>query len=141
MISPSLKIELSTMPAKPGVYQFLNKDNAIIYIGKAKNLKKRVSSYFRKTITSRKTKNLVKNICEIKHVIVSTESDALLLENSLIKKYQPKYNILLRDDKTYPWICIKKERFPRVLFTRKIVKDGSEYYGCLLYTSPSPRDA
>ena len=129
MISPSLKIELSTMPAKPGVYQFLNKDNAIIYIGKAKNLKKRVSSYFRKTITSRKTKNLVKNICEIKHVIVSTESDALLLENSLIKKYQPKYNILLRDDKTYPWICIKKERFPRVLFTRKIVKDGSEYYG------------
>ena len=129
MISPSLKIELSTMPAKPGVYQFLNKDNAIIYIGKAKNLKKRVSSYFRKTITSRKTKNLVKNIYEIKHVIVSTESDALLLENSLIKKYQPKYNILLRDDKTYPWICIKKERFPRVLFTRKIVKDGSEYYG------------
>ena len=129
MISPSLKIELTTMPAKPGVYQFLNKDNAIIYIGKAKNLKKRVSSYFRKTITSRKTKNLVKNIYEIKHVIVSTESDALLLENSLIKKYQPKYNILLRDDKTYPWICIKKERFPRVLFTRKIVKDGSEYYG------------
>ena len=129
MISPSLKIELSTMPTKPGVYQFLNKDNAIIYIGKAKNLKKRVSSYFRKTITSRKTKNLVKNIYEIKHVIVSTESDALLLENSLIKKYQPKYNILLRDDKTYPWICIKKERFPRVLFTRKIVKDGSEYYG------------
>ena len=117
------------MPAKPGVYQFLNKDNAIIYIGKAKNLKKRVSSYFRKTITSRKTKNLVKNIYEIKHVIVSTESDALLLENSLIKKYQPKYNILLRDDKTYPWICIKKERFPRVLFTRKIVKDGSEYFG------------
>ena len=129
MINPSLKIELSTMPAKPGVYQFLNKDNAIIYIGKAKNLKKRVSSYFRKTITSRKTKNLVKNIYEIKHIIVSTESDALLLENSLIKKYQPKYNILLRDDKTYPWICIKKERFPRVLFTRKIVKDGSEYYG------------
>jgi excinuclease ABC subunit C len=129
VISPSLKIELTTMPAKPGVYQFLNKDNAIIYIGKAKNLKKRVSSYFRKTITSRKTKNLVKNIYEIKHVIVSTESDALLLENSLIKKYQPKYNILLRDDKTYPWICIKKERFPRVLFTRKIVKDGSEYYG------------
>ncbi len=129
MISPSLKIELTTMPAKPGVYQFLNKDNAVIYIGKAKNLKKRVSSYFRKTITSRKTKNLVKNIYEIKHVIVSTESDALLLENSLIKKYQPKYNILLRDDKTYPWICIKKERFPRVLFTRKIVKDGSEYYG------------
>ena len=129
MINPSLKIELSTMPAKPGVYQFLNKDNAIIYIGKAKNLKKRVSSYFRKTITSRKTKNLVKNIYEIKHVIVGTESDALLLENSLIKKYQPKYNILLRDDKTYPWICIKKERFPRVLFTRKLVKDGSEYYG------------
>ena len=129
MISPSLKIELSTMPSEPGVYQFFNKEDKIIYIGKAKNLKKRITSYFQKNIGSRKTKNLVKNIHEIKHIIVSSESDALLLENSLIKKYQPKYNILLRDDKTYPWIVIKKESFPRVLTTRRVEKDGSEYFG------------
>ena len=129
MISPSLKIELSTMPSEPGVYQFFNKEDKIIYIGKAKNLKKRVSSYFQKNIGSRKTKNLVKNISEIKHIVVSSESDALLLENSLIKKYQPKYNILLRDDKTYPWIVIKNESFPRVLTTRRVEKDGSEYFG------------
>ena len=129
MISPSLKIELSTMPSEPGVYQFFNKEDKIIYIGKAKNLKKRIASYFQKNIGSRKTKNLVKNIHEIKHIVVSTESDALLLENSLIKKYQPKYNILLRDDKTYPWIVIKKESFPRVLTTRRVEKDGSEYFG------------
>ena len=129
MISPSLKIELSTMPSEPGVYQFFNKEDKIIYIGKAKNLKKRVSSYFQKNIGSRKTKNLVKNISEIKHIVVSNESDALLLENSLIKKYQPKYNILLRDDKTYPWIVIKNESFPRVLTTRRVEKDGSEYFG------------
>jgi len=129
VISPSLKIELSTMPSEPGVYQFFNKEDKIIYIGKAKNLKKRIASYFQKNIGSRKTKNLVKNIHEIKHIVVSTESDALLLENSLIKKYQPKYNILLRDDKTYPWIVIKKEAFPRVLTTRRVEKDGSEYFG------------
>jgi excinuclease ABC subunit C len=129
VISPSLKIELSTMPSEPGVYQFFNKEDKIIYIGKAKNLKKRVSSYFQKNVGSRKTKNLVKNIHEIKHIVVSSESDALLLENSLIKKYQPKYNILLRDDKTYPWIVIKKESFPRVLTTRRVEKDGSEYFG------------
>jgi len=117
------------MPSEPGVYQFFNKDDKIIYIGKAKNLKKRVSSYFQKNIGSRKTKNLVKNIHEIKHIVVSSESDALLLENSLIKKFQPKYNILLRDDKTYPWIVIKKESFPRVLTTRRVEKDGSEYFG------------
>jgi excinuclease ABC subunit C len=129
MISSSIKIELSTMPTQPGVYQFLNKENKIIYIGKAKNLKKRVSSYFRGTISSRKTKNLIKNIAEIKHVVVNSESDALLLENTLIKKFQPKYNILLRDDKTYPWIVIKNEAFPRVLTTRRVEKDGSEYFG------------
>jgi len=129
VISTSLKIELSTMPSEPGVYQFFNKEDKIIYIGKAKNLKKRIASYFQKNIGSRKTKNLVKNIHEIKHIIVSSESDALLLENSLIKKYQPKYNILLRDDKTYPWIVIKKESFPRVLTTRRVEKDGSEYFG------------
>ena len=117
------------MPSEPGVYQFFNKEDKIIYIGKAKNLKKRIASYFQKNIGSRKTKNLVKNIHEIKHIVVSTESDALLLENSLIKKYQPKYNILLRDDKTYPWVVIKKESFPRVLTTRRVEKDGSEYFG------------
>ena len=117
------------MPSEPGVYEFFNKEDKIIYIGKAKNLKKRVASYFQKNVGSRKTKNLVKNIHEIKHIVVSTESDALLLENSLIKKYQPKYNILLRDDKTYPWIVIKKEAFPRVLTTRRVEKDGSEYFG------------
>ena len=117
------------MPNLPGVYQFFNNSKKIIYIGKAKNLKKRVSSYFQKNLGSQKTKNLVKNIVDIKHVVVTTESDALLLENSLIKKYQPKYNILLRDDKTYPWIVIKNEAFPRVVTTRKIEKDGSEYFG------------
>ena len=129
MISSTIKLELSTMPSLPGVYQFFDDSNKIIYIGKAKNLKKRVASYFQKNLNSQKTKNLVKNIFEIKHVIVSSESDALLLENSLIKKYQPKYNILLRDDKTYPWIVIKNEAFPRVITTRKIEKDGSEYFG------------
>ena len=124
-----IKLELSTMPNLPGVYQFFNNAKKIIYIGKAKNLKKRVSSYFQKNLGSQKTKNLVKNIVDIKHVVVTTESDALLLENSLIKKYQPKYNILLRDDKTYPWIVIKNEAFPRVVTTRKIEKDGSEYFG------------
>ena len=129
MNNTTLNPEFSTLPNLPGVYQFFDESNKIIYIGKAKNLKKRVSSYFQKNVGSQKTKNLVKNIAEIKHVVVSSESDALLLENSLIKKYQPKYNILLRDDKTYPWICIKKERFPRVMFTRKLIKDGAEYYG------------
>ena len=129
MISSTIKLELSTMPGLPGVYQFFDDSNKIIYIGKAKNLKKRVASYFQKNLNSQKTKNLVKNIFEIKHVAVSSESDALLLENSLIKKYQPKYNILLRDDKTYPWIVIKNEAFPRVITTRKVEKDGSEYFG------------
>ena len=123
------KIMYKTIPDEPGVYQFFNKENIIIYVGKAKNLKKRVASYFQKNIKSRKTMNLVKNIYKIEHAVVYSESDALLLENSLIKKNQPKYNILLRDDKTYPWICIKNERFPRVYLTRKIIKDGSEYFG------------
>tara|TARA_B100001758_G_scaffold128647_1_gene110613 strand:+ start:1627 stop:3456 length:1830 start_codon:yes stop_codon:yes gene_type:complete len=128
-VSDNSKLVLKTIPQSPGVYQFLNKDQKIIYVGKAKNLKKRVSSYFQKNLKSRKTINLVKNINSIEHVVVQSESDALLLENSLIKKNQPKYNILLRDDKTYPWICIKNERFPRVFLTRKLIKDGSEYFG------------
>jgi len=128
-VSDSTKLILKTIPELPGVYQFLNKEKKIIYVGKAINLKKRVRSYFQKNIKSRKTINLVKNISHIEHVVVQSESDALLLENSLIKKNQPKYNILLRDDKTYPWICIKNERFPRIFLTRKLIKDGSEYYG------------
>ncbi len=125
----STKIILKTIPEDPGVYQFLSSDKSIIYVGKAKNLKKRVSSYFQKNIKSRKTLNLVKNTKYVEHVVVHSESDALLLENSLIKKNQPKYNILLRDDKTYPWICIKNEPFPRVFVTRKLVKDRSQYFG------------
>ena len=125
----STKIILKTIPEDPGVYQFLSSDKSIIYVGKAKNLKKRVSSYFQKNIKSRKTLNLVKNTKYVEHVVVHSESDALLLENSLIKKNQPKYNILLRDDKTYPWICVKNEPFPRVFVTRKLVKDGSQYFG------------
>ena len=117
------------LPNSPGVYQFLNSEGVIIYVGKAKSLKKRVSSYFKQKHKDGKTNSLVKNINNIKHVVVKTESDALLLENSLIKKFQPKYNILLKDDKSYPWICIKKERFPRVFYTRKMIKDGSDYFG------------
>jgi excinuclease ABC subunit C len=129
MKNDALKLQVKTLPNEPGVYQYYNDEGSIIYVGKAKNLRKRVASYFQKNIPSKKTRNLVNNIHTIKHVVVATESDALLLENTLIKEHQPKYNILLRDDKTYPWICIKKERFPRVFVTRKLIKDGSEYFG------------
>lgn len=117
------------LPESPGVYQYLNKDGVIIYVGKAKNLRKRVLSYFIRKHDSRKTAILVRNITGIEHIIVDTEEDALLLENNFIKKYQPRYNVLLKDDKSYPWICIKKERFPRVFSTRNVVRDGSDYYG------------
>ncbi len=124
-----LEIQLKTLPDSPGVYQYYDKDDVILYVGKAKNLKKRVASYFTKNHENAKTRILVKKIVSIKHIVVNSETDALLLENNLIKKYQPKYNIMLKDDKTYPWICIKKERFPRVFMTRRVVKDGSEYFG------------
>lgn len=124
-----LKIQLSTLPESPGVYQFYNKEDTILYIGKAKNLKKRVSSYFNKRHEYGKTRILVKHIDSIRHIVVPTESDALLLENNLIKKYRPRYNVLLKDDKSYPWLCIKNERFPRIFPTRKLIKDGSEYFG------------
>lgn len=117
------------LPPHPGVYQFFNGDGKIIYVGKAKNLKKRVTSYFLKKHESRKTDILVKQIVQIKHIVVDSEEDALLLENNLIKKYQPKYNILLKDDKTFPWICIKNESFPRIFYTRKRIRDGSYYFG------------
>ncbi|WP_299015617.1 excinuclease ABC subunit UvrC [uncultured Polaribacter sp.] len=128
-MSASLELQLQTLPNTPGVYQYFDKNDVIIYVGKAKNLKKRVSSYFTKNHDSGKTRVLVKNIVRIKHIVVNTETDALLLENNLIKKYKPRYNVLLKDDKTYPWLCIKKERFPRIFLTRRVIKDGSEYYG------------
>jgi len=127
--SDAIEIQLKSLPEVPGVYQFFDKQDKIIYIGKAKNVKKRVTSYFNKTVENHKTRVLVKNISRIEHVVVDSEMDALLLENNLIKKYKPRYNILLKDDKTYPWICIKNEPFPRVFFTRKVFKDGSEYFG------------
>jgi excinuclease ABC subunit C len=121
---------IKNLPDKPGVYQYFDKDEKIIYVGKAKSLKKRVSSYFNHdNYENNKTVVLVKNICDIKFILVETELDALLLENNLIKKYQPRYNVLLKDDKTYPWICIKNERFPRVFSTRNVIKDGSLYFG------------
>jgi excinuclease ABC subunit C len=120
---------LSTLPDKPGVYQYYDKDGKLLYVGKAKSLKKRVSSYFHKEQDNGKTMVLVKKIADIKTIVVDTEMDALLLENNLIKKHQPHYNVNLRDDKTYPWICIKQERFPRVFYTRKLIRDGSEYFG------------
>ncbi len=131
-ISPLKQIVLS-LPESPGIYQYLNEKEEIIYVGKAKNLKRRVSSYFNKEQQSIKTKVLVKQIRDIKYIVVENEQDALLLENSLIKKFQPRYNILLKDGKTYPWICIKNEFFPRVFKTRNIVKDGSKYYGPYTY--------
>lgn len=125
----ALELQIQTLPDNPGVYQYYDKDGKILYVGKAKNLKKRVSSYFNKIHDNAKTNVLVKKIVTIKHIVVPTETDALLLENNLIKTLQPRYNVLLRDDKTYPWICIKNERFPRIFSTRKMIKDGSEYFG------------
>ena len=132
--SPPIKSIINTIPKKPGVYHFYDDNDIIIYIGKAKDLKRRVSSYFSKNHTRLKTKKLVSKIVDIKCIIVETEIDALLLENNLIKKHQPRYNILLKDDKSYPWICIKKESFPRVFQTRNVVKDGSEYFGPYMST-------
>ncbi|MBC3758295.1 excinuclease ABC subunit UvrC [Hyunsoonleella sp. SJ7] len=129
MDTPDLEIQLKTLPNQPGVYQYYDKNDTLIYVGKAKNLKKRVSSYFTKNHDYGKTRVLVKKIVRIKHIVVETETDALLLENNLIKKYQPRYNVMLKDDKSYPWICIKNERFPRVFPTRRVFKDGSEYFG------------
>ncbi|MFN8274582.1 MAG: excinuclease ABC subunit UvrC [Flavobacteriaceae bacterium] len=129
MQQPSLELQIQSLPDSPGVYQYYDKEGKILYVGKAKNLKKRVSSYFNKVHDTAKTNVLVKKIVSIKHIVVPTESDALLLENNLIKKLQPRYNVLLRDDKSYPWLCIKKEPFSRVFSTRRMIKDGSEYFG------------
>ncbi|MDP4228391.1 MAG: excinuclease ABC subunit UvrC, partial [Bacteroidota bacterium] len=125
-----LKELVKVLPDKPGIYQYFDKNGTIIYVGKAKKLKKRVSSYFnRNHYDNNKLKVLVSKIVDIKHIVVNTETDALLLENNLIKKYQPRYNILLKDDKTYPWICVKNENFPRVFLTRRKENDGSQYFG------------
>ena len=127
--SNSVAEQVAALPNNPGVYQYYNAEGNLLYIGKAKSLRKRVSSYFNKVHDNHKTNVLVKQIADIKYIVVETEYDALLLENNLIKKHQPKYNILLKDDKTYPWIAIRHEDFPRVMVTRKPVKDGSVYFG------------
>ena len=123
-----IKSTVSALPDKPGVYQFIDSSGTILYVGKARSLRKRVSSYFSKN-QSGKTKVMLSRAADLRHVVVDNESEALLLENSLIKKHQPRYNILLKDDKTYPWICVKNEHFPRVFMTRKLVADGSAYFG------------
>jgi excinuclease ABC subunit C len=125
----SLELQIQTLPDSPGVYQYFDKDEKLLYVGKAKNLKKRVMSYFNKVHDSGRIRVMVRKIVAIRHIVVPTESEALLLENNLIKKLQPRYNVMLKDDKTYPWICIKKEPFPRVFSTRRVIKDGSEYFG------------
>jgi len=124
-----LKSLISALPEEPGVYQFYDQNDTIIYVGKAKRLKRRVASYFNRIHDSAKTNIMVRKIVNIRHIVVSSEEDALLLENNLIKKHQPRYNVLLKDDKSYPWICIKKEHYPRILVTRNLIKDGSEYFG------------
>jgi len=124
-----LELQIQTLPDSPGVYQYFDKDEKLLYVGKAKNLKKRVMSYFNKVHEVGRTRVMVRKIVAIKHIVVPTESEALLLENNLIKKLQPRYNVMLKDDKTYPWICIKKEPFARIFSTRNVIKDGSEYFG------------
>ena len=124
-----LKGIVSNLPESPGIYQYLNEEGTIIYVGKAKNLKRRVSSYFNREHPNGKTRLLVSKIADIRYIVVKTEEDALLLENNLIKKYKPRYNVLLKDDKTYPSICVSNEYFPRVFKTRNIVKNGSSYFG------------
>jgi len=128
-MNETLKNTIDSLPEKPGCYQYFDKSGTIIYVGKAKNLKRRVSTYFNRVHESRKTNALVKQIESLQYIVVNSEEDALLLENNLIKKYQPHYNVLLKDGKTYPSICIKNEKFPRVFKTRNIVKDGSKYFG------------
>lgn len=128
-MNPSLELQLKTLPSEPGVYRYYDKNENLLYVGKAKNLKKRVLSYFNKTLSGYRTRIMVGKISRLETTIVNSEYDALLLENNLIKEHQPFYNVMLKDDKTYPWICIKNEDFPRIFLTRNKIKDGSEYYG------------
>src|SRR5690606_38534411 len=125
-ITPELEVQIQAIPHLPGVYQYFDKNDKILYVGKAKDFNKRVKSYFVKQHDHAKTDLLVKTIVLIEHTVVETETDDLLLENNLIKRLQPRYNVLLKDDTCYPWICIKKEPFPRVFSTRNTIKDGSE---------------
>ncbi|AZA86918.1 excinuclease ABC subunit UvrC [Chryseobacterium shandongense] len=128
-MNPSLELQLKTLPSEPGVYRYYDKNDQLLYVGKAKNLKKRVLSYFNKTLSGYRTRIMVGKINRLETTIVNSEYDALLLENNLIKEHQPFYNVMLKDDKTYPWLCIKNEDFPRIFLTRTKIKDGSEYYG------------
>lgn len=128
-MNPSLELQLKTLPSEPGVYRYYDKNDQLLYVGKAKNLKKRVLSYFNKNLSGYRIKIMVSKIQRLETTIVNSEYDALLLENNLIKEHQPFYNVMLKDDKTYPWICIKNEDFPRIFLTRNVIKDGSEYYG------------
>jgi len=128
-MNPSLELQLKTLPSEPGVYRYYDKNDQLLYVGKAKNLKKRVLSYFNKNLPGYRIKIMVGKIVRLETTIVNSEYDALLLENNLIKEHRPFYNVLLKDDKTYPWICIKNENFPRIFLTRNVIKDGSEYYG------------
>ncbi|ANF50050.1 excinuclease ABC subunit C [Chryseobacterium glaciei] len=128
-MNPSLELQLKTLPSEPGVYRYYDKNEHLLYVGKAKNLKKRVLSYFNKNLPGYRTRIMVGKIQRLETTIVNSEYDALLLENNLIKEHQPFYNVMLKDDKTYPWICIKNENFPRIFLTRTKIKDGSEYYG------------
>ncbi|MDF2834337.1 excinuclease ABC subunit UvrC [Chryseobacterium indoltheticum] len=128
-MNPSLELQLKTLPSEPGVYRYYDKNENLLYVGKAKNLKKRVLSYFNKTLSGYRTRIMVGKISRLETTIVNSEYDALLLENNLIKEHQPFYNVMLKDDKTYPWICIKNEDFPRIFLTRNKIKDGSEYFG------------
>ena len=127
--SAELEEKISILPSTPGVYMYFDSEGTVIYVGKAKNLKRRVSSYFNRTHDSLRTNLLVRAIADMRYIVVPTEQDALNLENSMIKEYQPRYNVLLKDDKSYPWIVVTKETFPRVFMTRKRIKDGSKYYG------------
>ena len=136
-MNPDLELQLKTLPSEPGVYRYYDKNNQLLYVGKAKNLKKRVISYFNKNQNGHRTKIMVSKICRLETTIVNSEYDALLLENNLIKEHQPFYNMMLKDDKTYPWICIKNEEFPRIFMTRTVIKDGSEYYGPYAKVKPA----
>lgn len=136
-MNSDLELQLKTLPSEPGVYRYYDKNNQLLYVGKAKNLKKRVISYFNKNQNGHRTKIMVSKICRLETTIVNSEYDALLLENNLIKEHQPFYNMMLKDDKTYPWICIKNEEFPRIFMTRNVIKDGSEYYGPYAKVKPA----
>lgn len=127
-MNDELKNKVNSLPESPGVYQYFNSEGTIIYVGKAKNLKRRVSSYFNKTHDSIKTQKLVQQIVDLKYIVVNSENEALLLENNLIKKYQPHYNILLKDGKSYPWLCITHEMFPRIFKTRTLIKNA-DFFG------------